>query len=195
MTSFITFHFLFQFVLTNEALMFRCVIIIRENLSEQHVHVVRLVMSRIWPIRNAYLASWQWVGSLCLFRDLLLHTFLPEVKHFPSEGLRHDALAGCASDLIEWIIRVLDCVWSFRFCLLHDSGSIISCILWWPIEIRIRQICPVRVIKTRCSLECRRVRIHLSHIYPWTKTALRWIKVGTSLEGLVHLIDSCKLLF
>ena len=34
MTSLITFHFLFQFVLTNEALMFRCIIVIREDLCE-----------------------------------------------------------------------------------------------------------------------------------------------------------------
>ena len=57
--------------------MFRCVVIIWENLREQHVHVVRLVLSRIRSVRYADLASRQGVGSLRLLRDLLLHAFLP----------------------------------------------------------------------------------------------------------------------
>ena len=77
MAPFITFHLLFQFVLSDEALVFRCVVIIWENLREQHVHVVRLVLSRIRSVRYADLASWQGVGSLRLLRDLLLHAFLP----------------------------------------------------------------------------------------------------------------------
>ena len=170
--------------------MLRCVIIIRENLCKQHVHVICLLMlPRISPIWNAYLTTWQGVSSLSLFWNLIFHAFFPEVEHFTCESLRHYAVTRCTSDLIQRIIWVWDSMWSFRFNLFYYRGSIISCVLWWPIEIGIWQIGRTRVIKTCCSLKCRIISVYLSHIYPGTKTSLWWIEVSSCLEGLIHLIN------
>ena len=78
-----------RFLLSEEVLVLRCVVVIREYLCEQHVHVVCLpllpwaVCKSDWPNRCGNWHSCRLVGNL------LFHALVTEVKHLASEGLRH----------------------------------------------------------------------------------------------------------
>ena len=99
--------------------MFRCVVVIRKNLCEQHVHVVSRVVTRVRTIRNADLGTvWGRIRCCGLFGHLLLHTLVSQVEHLVREGLRHDTFARGTGSLRNGIICVRYCVRSFRFCRL-----------------------------------------------------------------------------
>ena len=189
MTIFVTFDLLFKLVLTYKALMLCCIVVIWENLRQQHVHVICL--SLIWAIRHVCMLLSIDLLSLCLLWNLLLHALISQVKHFPCEGLCHYSLARDTSR----IARIPYSVRSVRFLLLllfNKSCRIISCVLrgstntissWQMILV----LGPTWVVKTCCSLESSAGWIYASHIYSRSKTSLGGIKVGSSLESLIHL--------
>ena len=192
MASFVTFDFLLQFILSNETLMFCSVVVVWEDLGQEHVHIISLMLSLIGHGLNVWLASGRLVRCCGLFWNLLFHALVSQVKHFSCERLRHDVLARSSSSSA----RVCNCMWSFRFRsrLINQGGRVVSCILRWSIHVVCRRQVvgrSTRVVKTRCSLESRASRINACHVYAGAEAALRWIEVGTSLESLVH---HCNLL-
>ena len=190
MTTFVTFDLLLQFVLSNETLVLCSVVVVWEDLSQKHVHIIRLMLSLIRHALYGCLASRRLVRCCGLFRYLLFHALVSQVKHFSCERLRHDVLARSSSSCA----LVCNCMRSFRFRsrLFNQGGSVVSRILRWSVHV----VCSwqvvgrlTRVVKTRRSLESRTVRINACHVYARAEAALCWIEVGPSLESLVHHRD------
>ena len=86
-----------HFLLSEEVLVLRCVVVIREYLGEKHVHVVCL------PFRSLPVCKSNWSNrcrnghSRRLVGNLLFHTLITEVEHLAGEGLCHEGLTWSAS--------------------------------------------------------------------------------------------------
>ena len=85
------------------------------------------------------------------------------------------------------------CMGSFWFNLIYRHRRIISCVLWWSIEVCIRQVRDLAIFNAAASLEsCD--WIYLRDIDSRIKAPLRWVEVCTSLKSLIHLVHLCQLL-
>ena len=86
-----------RFLLSEEVLVLRCVVVIREYLGEKHVHIVCLPLLS-WTVCEPDWSNWCGNGHSCRFvRNLLFHALVTEVKHLASEGLCHEGLTWSAS--------------------------------------------------------------------------------------------------
>ena len=134
----IIFCLLFE-LLAYETLMLCSVVIVREYLCKQHIHVVSLlVLPRIHCGSKTHRVTMERIGCLSFLRYLIFQAFLAKIKHLTSKSLGHNRLTWGAGDRVQWAIHRCLRVWGLWLDLVHMYSRVISSVLGWPVQIRIR---------------------------------------------------------